>query len=160
MSNIYYNDYVTVFNDRAKTTLKARVTESVGPGVINITEGWWINQFKEGSVNHLTHDIINPVQEKVYEPNMHFNDVAVAIVCLSPWTDLAGTGETLKTNREIDPFISLAVGHCFCRHHKDLMGHPCIHASMHPYMTKIRKVLNSTLTIILFDLSRSIQSIK
>jgi anaerobic selenocysteine-containing dehydrogenase len=74
------NDYVTVFNDRAKTTLKARVTESVGPGVINITEGWWINQFKEGSVNHLTHDIINPVQEKVYEPNMHFNDVAVEIV--------------------------------------------------------------------------------
>ncbi|MHA1981802.1 MAG: molybdopterin-containing oxidoreductase family protein [Promethearchaeota archaeon] len=74
------NDYVTVFNDRAKTTLKARVTESVSPGVINITEGWWINQFKEGSVNHLTHDIINPVQEKVYEPNMHFNDVAVEIV--------------------------------------------------------------------------------
>lgn len=74
------NDYVTVFNDRAKTTLKARVTESVGPGVINITEGWWINQFKEGSVNHLTHDIINPVQEKVYEPNMHFNDVAVEII--------------------------------------------------------------------------------
>jgi len=78
--NIRDNDYVTVFNDRAKTTLKARVTESVRPRVINITEGWWINQFKEGSVNHLTHDLINPVQEKVYEPNMHMNDVAVEIV--------------------------------------------------------------------------------
>ena len=31
----------------------------------------------------------------------------IAIVCLSPWTDLAGTGESLKTNEEIDPFISL-----------------------------------------------------
>lgn len=77
--NISDNDLVTVFNDRARTTLKARVTESVGPSVINITEGWWIEQFKEGSVNHLTHNVINPVQEKVYEPNMHMNDVAVEI---------------------------------------------------------------------------------
>jgi len=76
---IFDDDYVTVFNDRGKTTLKARISESVGPGVVNINEGWWIDQFKEGSVNHLTHDIINPVQEKVYEPNMHMNDVAVQI---------------------------------------------------------------------------------
>jgi anaerobic selenocysteine-containing dehydrogenase len=76
---ILNNDYVTVYNDRAKTSLKARLTESVPAGVINITEGWWIDQFKEGSVNHLTHDVINPVQEKVYEPNMHMNDVAVEI---------------------------------------------------------------------------------
>ena len=78
--NIADNDMVTVFNDRARTTLKARLTEGVGPGVVNITQGWWIDQFKEGSVNHLTHDVINPVQEKVYEPNMHMNDVAVEVV--------------------------------------------------------------------------------
>lgn len=78
--NIGNNDVVTVFNDRARTSLKARLTEGVGPGVVNITQGWWIDQFKEGSVNHLTHDVINPVQEKVYEPNMHMNDVAVEIV--------------------------------------------------------------------------------
>ena len=72
-------DWVTILNDRGKTTLNARLSEGVGPGVIDITEGWWINQFKEGSVNHLTHDIINPVQNKVYEPNMHMNDVAVEI---------------------------------------------------------------------------------
>jgi molybdopterin-containing oxidoreductase family molybdopterin binding subunit len=77
--NISDNDMVTVFNDRARTTLKARVTAGVGPGVINITQGWWIDQFEEGSVNHLTHDVINPVQEKVYEPNMHMNDVAVEV---------------------------------------------------------------------------------
>lgn len=78
--NIKTDDTVTVYNDRARTTLKARVTEGVKPGVLDITEGWWIEQFKEGSLNHLTHDIINPVQEKVYEPNMHMNDVAVEII--------------------------------------------------------------------------------
>ena len=78
--NISNDERVTVFNDRTRTILKARLTEGVRPGVINITEGWWIDQFKEGSVNHLTHDIINPVQEKIYEPNMHMNDVAVEVV--------------------------------------------------------------------------------
>jgi len=78
--NISDNDIVTVFNDRARTTLKARISESVGPGVVNIMEGWWIDQFKEGSVNHLTHDVINPIQEKIYEPNMHMNDVAVDVM--------------------------------------------------------------------------------
>jgi len=74
------NDLVTVFNDRGRTTLMAKVTEGVAPRVVNITQGWWIGQFKEGSVNHLTHDIINPVQETLYEPNMHMNDVAVEVV--------------------------------------------------------------------------------
>ena len=78
--DISEGDMITVFNDRARTTLRARVTEGVRPGVINIMQGWWIDQFKEGSVNHLTHDVINPVQEKVYEPNMHMNDVAVEVV--------------------------------------------------------------------------------
>ncbi|MCP4681774.1 MAG: molybdopterin-dependent oxidoreductase [Desulfobacterales bacterium] len=78
--NISDNDMVVVFNDRGRTILKASVTDGVGPGVININQGWWIDQFKAGSVNHLTHDVINPVQEKVYEPNMHMNDVAVEVV--------------------------------------------------------------------------------
>ena len=78
--NISDGDLVTVFNDRGRTTLEARLTEGLAPGVVNITQGWWIDQFKAGSVNHLTHDVINPVQEKVYEPNMHMNDVAVEVV--------------------------------------------------------------------------------
>jgi len=78
--NISDNDLVTVFNDRGRTTLMAKVTEGVAPRVVNITQGWWIGQFKEGSVNHLTHDIINPVQETLYEPNMNMNDVAVEVV--------------------------------------------------------------------------------
>nr|MDO8081210.1 molybdopterin-dependent oxidoreductase [Candidatus Freyarchaeota archaeon] len=74
------NDLVTVFNDRGHTTLRAKVTEGVRPGVVNITEGWWLEQFKEGSGNHLTHDVINPVHMFVYEPNMSMNDVAVEVV--------------------------------------------------------------------------------
>ena len=77
--NIQQGDKVVVFNDRGRTKLKAQLTEGVGPGVINIMQGWWIDQFEAGSVNHLTHDVINPVQEKIYEPNMHMNDVAVEI---------------------------------------------------------------------------------
>jgi molybdopterin-containing oxidoreductase family molybdopterin binding subunit len=77
--NIANEERVEVFNDRARTLLKAKLTEGVRPGVINITQGWWIDQFQKGSVNHLTHDVINPVQEKVYEPNMHMNDVAVEV---------------------------------------------------------------------------------
>lgn len=30
----------------------------------------------------------------------------IAAVCLSPWTDLAGTGDSLRDNTKIDPFIS------------------------------------------------------
>jgi molybdopterin-containing oxidoreductase family molybdopterin binding subunit len=78
--NISDNDMVTVFNDRGRATLRARVTEGVRPHVVNISEGWWFEQFKEGSVNHLTHDVINPVQEAIYEPNMHMNDVAVEVI--------------------------------------------------------------------------------
>jgi len=74
------DDGVFVFNDRGRTALKARVTAAVRPGVVNITEGWWADQFGEGGVNHLTHDRINPVQEFIYEPNMHMNDVAVEVV--------------------------------------------------------------------------------
>jgi molybdopterin-containing oxidoreductase family molybdopterin binding subunit len=77
--NIANEERVAVFNDRARTILKAKLTEGVRPGVINITQGWWIDQFQKGSVNHLTHDVINPVQQKVYEPNMHMNDVAVEV---------------------------------------------------------------------------------
>lgn len=77
--DISTNDWVSVYNDRGTTLLKAKVSNAVRPETVNIMEGWWIDQFKQGSVNHLTHDIINPVQNKIYEPNMHMNDVAVEV---------------------------------------------------------------------------------
>jgi monoterpene epsilon-lactone hydrolase len=33
-----------------------------------------------------------------------------AAVCLSPWTDLAGTGESVKSKAEIDPFVTPELG--------------------------------------------------
>lgn len=73
-------DMVTIFNDRGRVTVKARVTEEVSPGVVHISEGWWFEHFGEGGGNALTHDAINPVQEIIFEPNMAMNDVAVAVV--------------------------------------------------------------------------------
>jgi len=77
--NILDGDLVTVFNDRGRVTLKAKLTEAISPGVVNISEGWWPEQFEEGSGNSLTHDVINPVQELLFEPNMAMNDVAVEV---------------------------------------------------------------------------------
>ncbi|MFC1821144.1 molybdopterin-dependent oxidoreductase [Thermodesulfobacteriota bacterium] len=75
---------VTVFNDRGKATLKARLTDGLLPGVINLNEGWWPNQFIEGHTNALTHDVINPAQEMIFEPNMAMNDVAVEVIKAEP----------------------------------------------------------------------------
>ena len=71
---------VTVFNDRGRVVLKAKLTDGIMPGVVNISEGWWPGQFKEGDGNSLTHGVINPVQELLFEPNMAMNDVAVEVV--------------------------------------------------------------------------------
>ena len=78
--DIQEGEMVTVFNDRGRATLKARITEGVTPGTVNIMQGWWFNQFKEGGFNELTHDVVNPIQAVIFEPNMHMNDNAVQIV--------------------------------------------------------------------------------
>ena len=73
-------DMVSVFNDRGRVTLRARLTAGVRAGVVNIMQGWWPEQFREGSVNDLTHSVVNPAQSRVFEPNMAMNDAAVEIV--------------------------------------------------------------------------------
>ncbi len=72
-------DSVIVFNDRGKARLKAKLNEGIKPGVINISQGWWFDQFGEGGLNTLTHHVINPVQDALYEPNMAMNDVLVEV---------------------------------------------------------------------------------
>ena len=72
-------DPVIVFNDRGKAGLKAKINEGIKPGVINICQGWWFDQFTEGGFNTLSHDTINPAQDAIYEPNMAFNDVLVEV---------------------------------------------------------------------------------
>lgn len=72
-------DMVLVFNDRGRARLRAKISAGVQPGVINICQGWWSEQFEEGGFNTLSHDTINPAQDAVYEPNMAFNDVLVQV---------------------------------------------------------------------------------
>ena len=73
------NDMVEMYNKQGNAVLKLRYNEGVCPGVVDLSEGWWLKDFKEGGVNFLTHDIVNPVQDKIYEPNMHMNSVYVEV---------------------------------------------------------------------------------
>ena len=54
-----------IYNDRGRCKAKAKVTEGMRPGVVNIEQGWWMENFIEGSHQSLTHDVINRSQEKV-----------------------------------------------------------------------------------------------
>lgn len=72
-------DTVVVYNDRGRAKLEAKLNEGIQPGVVNIGEGWWFNQFYDGGLNALSHDAINPAQDAIYEPNMAFNDVLVQV---------------------------------------------------------------------------------
>jgi anaerobic selenocysteine-containing dehydrogenase len=62
-------DMVVAFNDRGKVKLKARLTEAVRPGTVNVPHGWWPEQFAEGHYSDLLHriddlSIIDPVLEE------------------------------------------------------------------------------------------------
>jgi molybdopterin-containing oxidoreductase family molybdopterin binding subunit len=47
--------------------------------VINIDEGWWPEHYIEGHINELTHDMINPAQAVIFEPNAAYCDVLVEV---------------------------------------------------------------------------------
>jgi molybdopterin-containing oxidoreductase family molybdopterin binding subunit len=72
-------DMVVAFNDRGTVRLKAKVHDGVRPGIININEGWWHQQFAEGSYQALTHATINPAQAAVFEPNSAMYDNLVEV---------------------------------------------------------------------------------
>ena len=69
--NISNGDVVSVFNDRGKVKLKAKLSPGIKPGVVNIDQGWWPEQYIEGHHNQLTHQMINTVQQFVYERISH-----------------------------------------------------------------------------------------
>jgi len=77
--NIGDGDVVRVFNDRGQAKLKAKLTDRIKPGVVNITQGWWPEQYIEGHHNQLTHDRINPAQQFIMEPNAALYDVLVEV---------------------------------------------------------------------------------
>jgi len=72
-------DVVCVFNDRGRVKLKAKFSQRIKPGVVNITQGWWPEQYIEGHHNQLTHERINPVQQFIREPNAALYDVLVEV---------------------------------------------------------------------------------
>jgi molybdopterin-containing oxidoreductase family molybdopterin binding subunit len=77
--NIGDGDVVRVFNDRGQLKVRAKLSQGIKPGVVNITEGWWPEQYIEGHINQLTHDEINPVQQHILQPNAAFYDVLVEV---------------------------------------------------------------------------------
>jgi molybdopterin-containing oxidoreductase family molybdopterin binding subunit len=72
-------DAVRVFNDRGQVKLKARLSTGIKAGVVNIAQGWWPEQYIAGHHNELTHDAINPAQERIMQANAAFFDVLVEV---------------------------------------------------------------------------------
>jgi anaerobic selenocysteine-containing dehydrogenase len=61
-------DWVVAFNDRGRVKLKARLSEAVPPGTVNVPHGWGPERFAEGHYSDLLHRIddlttIDPVLE-------------------------------------------------------------------------------------------------
>jgi anaerobic selenocysteine-containing dehydrogenase len=64
-------DLVEIYNGRGATQCWARVTDQVRPGTVSLYEGWWKRYFaKGGGVNELTADLINPIHEIYFLPNV------------------------------------------------------------------------------------------
>jgi molybdopterin-containing oxidoreductase family molybdopterin binding subunit len=68
-------DVVRIFNDRGQLKVRARLTESMKPGVVNCYQGGWdtirVKHYIEGHPNNLTHQIANPAQALI--PNFPSN---------------------------------------------------------------------------------------
>jgi anaerobic dimethyl sulfoxide reductase subunit A len=77
--SIHNGDVVRVFNDRGQLKVKAKLSQRIKPGVVDIGQGWWPEQYIEGHHNHLTHEMINPAQQFIREPNAALYDVLVEV---------------------------------------------------------------------------------
>ena len=68
-------DVVRIFNDRGQLKVRARLTESMKPGVVNCYQGGWdtiqVKHYLEGHPNNLTHQIAKPAQALI--PNFPSN---------------------------------------------------------------------------------------
>ncbi|MCI8469166.1 MAG: molybdopterin-dependent oxidoreductase [Eggerthellaceae bacterium] len=55
------NDVVEVFNDRGSAVVKARLSNGMRPGMVDIPHGWQGDQYIEGSYNNLTSSAVHPL---------------------------------------------------------------------------------------------------
>lgn len=79
LRNVRNGDLVRVFNDRGQVKVKAALSEEIRQGVVNLDQGWWPEQYIEGNINELTHEMINPAQAAIFEPNAAYCDVLVEV---------------------------------------------------------------------------------
>lgn len=72
-------DLVRVFNDRGQVKLRAKLSHHIKQGVVDITEGWWPEDYLQGHHNELAHTRINPAQQAILQSNAAFFDVLVQV---------------------------------------------------------------------------------
>jgi molybdopterin-containing oxidoreductase family molybdopterin binding subunit len=78
-------DVVRIFNDRGQMKVRARLTESMKPGVVNCYQGGWdtirVKHYIEGHPNNLTHQIAKPAQALIpnFPSNAAYYDVLVQV---------------------------------------------------------------------------------
>ncbi|MBI3013518.1 MAG: molybdopterin-dependent oxidoreductase [Candidatus Tectomicrobia bacterium] len=65
---------VRVYNERGSVTLKCRLSPDLRPGVVVISEGYWVRDFRDGEPYGLTHDLVSPTSE-----NYAFYDTLVEV---------------------------------------------------------------------------------
>jgi len=70
---------VRVFNDRGQVRLKAKVSQRIKPGVVDIPQGWWPEDYVQGHHNELTHARFNPAQQAILQSNAAFFDTLVQV---------------------------------------------------------------------------------
>jgi anaerobic selenocysteine-containing dehydrogenase len=63
-------DYVRVFNDHGEVQARAKLRESVPPGVALMYMGWEYRQFRSGHTHTLISNTINPIHEIYFKPNV------------------------------------------------------------------------------------------
>ncbi|HET7089545.1 MAG TPA: molybdopterin-dependent oxidoreductase [Anaerolineae bacterium] len=71
-------DRVRLFNDRGFVVLRARLSQSVPPGTVYLSQGWQSTDFQSGHAQALTHAVGNPAN--AFGPNCSFSDVLVEVV--------------------------------------------------------------------------------
>ncbi|WP_254769369.1 molybdopterin-dependent oxidoreductase [Salinilacihabitans rarus] len=67
-------DYVRVYNDRGEVVVKATYNEGMRPGLINVDQGWWTEDYVHGNLQDLTHMEVNDLA-----PTFAFYDVRAEV---------------------------------------------------------------------------------